>query len=77
MSNALEFLCYADPHNLLKSLVLVFFQALPQCMLCINGLRASCCLIVYSLCKKHCNGVQARSEMKVWNKAQDQGKINK
>jgi hypothetical protein len=37
----LRIICYAVPHNLLKSLVLIF-QALPQCMLCINRLTASC-----------------------------------
>jgi hypothetical protein len=28
---------------------------------------------LYAAFEKHCNGVQSSSEMKVWNKAQDEG----
>jgi hypothetical protein len=38
--------------------------ALPQCMLCINRLRASCWFGCVQPLQKHCNGVQKRSEMK-------------
>jgi hypothetical protein len=30
---------------------------------------------VYSLCKKHCNGVQSRSEMKALNKDEEENKV--
>jgi hypothetical protein len=43
--------------------------ALPQCMLCINRLRASCWLHCVQPLWKHCNVVQPCSEVKVRNKA--------
>jgi hypothetical protein len=54
----LHFLCYTVLHNLLKSLAVVFFQALVMEKMCYHNV---CCaltaykpvsgLIVYSLCK--------------------------
>jgi hypothetical protein len=42
--------------------------ALPQCMLCINRLTASCWFACLQPLYKHCNGIQSCSEMRVWNK---------
>lgn len=53
----------------------MIFQAIGMEM-CINRLRAIADFIVYALIK-HRSGVKSSLEMKVWNKAYDEWKINK
>jgi hypothetical protein len=70
--------CFSDQHNVLKSFVLVYFQAAGTE---IQSYRNVCCALtdyepVFSLIEKSVckNRVQSRSEMKVWNKAWNKGK---
>jgi hypothetical protein len=48
-----------------------------QCILCINRLTATCWFDCIQPLQKHRNKAQSRLEMKVCNKAQNEGKIKK
>lgn len=75
MFSAFE-LCCAVPHNVLKSLVLVFFQALR--MEIERSSNVLCALTDYepvaglrTAFKKHWTQRKLTSEMNTWNKARD------